>query len=240
MGATYTVFRREFASYFNTPIGYVFMAFFLLVTKAFFVVSLFTNNVADMRGYFQNMPLFFLFFVPAIAMRLWSEERKLGTLEWLLTLPMNAGQAVMGKYLAGLAFIAVTLVLSLDLPVFLWVYGNPDIGPIIGGYLGVMVLGMVYLAIGAFASSLTSDQIVAFVIGVAICFVFFMISLPDFLEWMKDWFGASVTGKIELFGIYAHFLSISRGVVDSRDVLYAFSVSGIFLFLNYLIVDHRS
>jgi ABC-2 type transport system permease protein len=173
-------------------------------------------------------------------MRLWSEERKLGTLEWLLTLPLNAWQAVVGKYLAGLAFIGVTLALSFDLPIFLWIYGNPDIGPIIGGYLGVMVMGMVYLAIGSFASSLTGDQIVAFVVAVALSFVVFMISLPQFLEWMKDWFGTAVTSKIELFGILSHFQSISRGVVDSRDIVYAFAVSGIFLFLNYLIVDHRS
>src|SRR2546423_1040715 len=135
MGATYSVFRREFAAYFNTPIGYVFMAFFLLVTKFIFVGSLIVAGSADMRGYFSLFPLFFTFFVPAISMRLWSEERKLGTLEWLLTLPMNAWQAVLGKYLAGLAFIALTLVLSMDIPIFLKIYGNPDIGPIIGGYL---------------------------------------------------------------------------------------------------------
>src|SRR5258708_1464897 len=99
MSATYTIFRREFASYFNTPIGYVFIAFFLLLTKALFMLSFFANNSADMRGYFENMPLFFIFFIPAISMRLWSEERKLGTLEWLLTLPVNAWQAVAGKYL---------------------------------------------------------------------------------------------------------------------------------------------
>ena len=239
MGATYSVFRREFGAYFNTPIGYVFMAFFLLVTKALFVSTIFTNGSADMRGYFGLMPIFFLFFIPAISMRLWSEERKLGTLEWLLTLPLNAWQAVIGKYLAGLAFIAVFLLLTIDIPLFMHAYGNPDIGPIIGGYLGTMVLGMVYLAIGAFASSLTADQIVAFVVAVAISFIFFLMGYPPVLEWMKDVLGSGVTSKVQLLGIEYHFESICRGVVDTRDVLYALSMSGVFLFLNYLIVDHR-
>lgn len=239
MGATYSVFRREFASYFNTPIGYVFMAFFLLVTKALFVSTIFTNGSADMRGYFGLMPIFFLFFIPAISMRLWSEERKLGTLEWLLTLPLNAWQAVVGKYLAGLAFIAVFLMLTADVPIFMYLYGNPDIGPIIGGYLGTMVLGMVYLAIGAFASSLTADQIVAFVVAVAISFIFFLMGYGPVLDWLKDIFGSNFTAGVQQFGIEFHFESICRGVVDSRDVIYAVSMSGVFLFLNYLIVDHR-
>ncbi len=196
MGATYSVFRREFASYFNTPIGYVFMAFFLLVTKALFVSTIFTNGSADMRGYFGLMPIFFLFFIPAISMRLWSEERKLGTLEWLLTLPLNAWQAVVGKYLAGLAFIAVFLMLTADVPIFMYLYGNPDIGPIIGGYLGTMVLGMVYLAIGAFASSLTADQIVAFVVAVAISFIFFLMGYGPVLDWLKDIFGSNFTAGV--------------------------------------------
>ena len=239
MGATYSVFRREFGAYFNTPIGYVFMAFFLLVTKALFVTSIFINRAADMRGYFGLMPLFFLFFIPAISMRLWSEERKLGTLEWLLTLPLNAWQAVVGKYLAGLAFIAVFLALTIDIPLFMYAYGNPDIGPIIGGYLGTMVLGMVYLAIGAFASSLTSDQIIAFVVAVAISFFFYLIGSAAILESIKDIFGSGFTSFIQVFGIDYHFESICRGVVDSRDVVYALSMSGIFLFLNYLVIDHR-
>src|SRR5882724_4514577 len=116
MNATYSVFRRELAAYFKTPIGYVFMAFFLLVTNAFFTMELFTQGTADMRGFFGLLPLFFVIFVPAISMRLWSEERKQGTLEWLLTLPMSAWNAVLGKYLAGLAFIAITLAWTLIVP----------------------------------------------------------------------------------------------------------------------------
>jgi len=239
MGATYSVFRREFAAYFNTSIGYVFMAFFLLVTKFFFVTGLLVGGNAEMREFFGLMPIFFLFFIPAISMRLWSEERKLGTLEWLLTLPMKAWQAVLGKYLAGLAFIAVTLMLSFDIPIFLKLHGNPDMGPIIGGYLGALVLGMIYLAIGAFASSLTSDQIIAFVVAVAISMIFFLMGFQPILEWIKDIVGANTTSLVQRFGINYHFESISRGVVDTRDVIYAFSIAGVFLFLNVLVVDRR-
>lgn len=239
MGATYSVFRREFAAYFNTPIGYVFMAAFLLVPKFFFITSMIIQGSADMRGFFGLLPIFFLFFIPAISMRLWSEERKLGTLEWLLTLPLNAWHAVLGKYLAGLAFIAVFLALSLDIPIFLFIYGNPDLGPIVGGYLGAMVLGMIYLAIGSFASSLTSDQIIAFVVGVAINMLFFLMGFQPVLDWIKDAFGAAVATGVQRFGVDSHFESISRGVVDSRDVIYAFSIAGAFLFLNTLVIDRR-
>ncbi|HLX60667.1 MAG TPA: ABC transporter permease subunit [Planctomycetota bacterium] len=239
MNATYSVFRRELLAYFKTPIGYVFMAFFLLVTNAFYSMELFSSGTADMRGFFGLLPLFFLFFVPAISMRLWSEERKLGTLEWLLTLPMNAWNAVLGKYFAGLAFIAITLLLSFPIPLFLKIYGNPDFGPIIGGYMGAMVLGMIYLAIGSFASSLTSDQIIAFVVGVTIGLIFFLMGIPQILDTIKEHVGAGFASKVQLFGINSHFESISRGVVDIRDVLFAVSLSGVFLFLNYLVVDRR-
>ena len=146
---------------------------------------------------------------------------------------------MVGKYLAGLAFIAVFLLLTADVPIFMFKYGNPDLGPIIGGYLGTMVLGMVYLAIGAFASSLTSDQIVAFVVAVAISFIFFLMGYGPVLEWLKDVAGSGFTAGVQQFGIEYHFESICRGVVDTRDLIYAVSMSGVFLFLNYLIVDHR-
>ena len=239
MSATYSVFRREFAAYFNTPIGYVFIAAFMIIPKFFFVTGMLQQGSADMRGFFEWLPILFLFFIPAISMRLWSEERKLGTLEWLLTLPLNAWNAVLGKYLAGLAFIAVFLALSLDLPIFFYIYAKPDIGPIIGGYLGAMVLGMIYLAIGSFASSLTSDQIIAFVGGVAINTLFFVMGVQPVLDWIKDVFGDAMSSGVQRFGISSHFESISRGVVDSRDVIYALSIAGVFLFLNVLVIDRR-
>jgi ABC-2 type transport system permease protein len=238
MAATLTIMKRELGAYFNTPIGYVIIFFFLLVTCFFFVSDLFLSGVAELRGYFNLMPLFLLFFVPAISMRLWSEERKLQTLEVLLTLPVRTWQTVLGKWLAGLVFIATMLALSIHLPIALYLLGNPDSGTIIGGYLGALVLGMVYLSIGSFASSLTADQIVAFVVGISINMLFFLMGHPMVLSWIKD-FSPNVADVVQRFGINYHFDSIARGVVDSRDVIYALSVSGLFLFMNVLVIERR-
>ena len=243
MSATLTILRRELGAYFNTPIGYVFIVFFLVLTCWFYVVGVFTQGTAEMRSYFSLLPLFFLFFVPAISMRLWAEERKLGTLELLMTFPLRTWQAVLGKFLSGMLFLGITMALSFHLPLTLWLLSppngpGPDFGPIMGGYLGAMVLGMVYLSVGAFASSLTSDQIVAFVIGISINFVFFLMGYQPFLDWLRD-FGPSLASNVERFGVNYHFESISRGVVDTRDVIYALSVSGFFLFLNVLVLERR-
>lgn len=238
MNATYSILRREFGAYFNTPIGYVFMTAFLLVTCGLYAGTLFTAGMAEMRGYFSMLPLFFMFFVPAITMRLWAEERKLGTLELLLTMPVTTTQAVLGKFLAALLFVCIWLVLTFHLPIALSLMGNPDSGPIIGGYMGAIVLAMIYLSIGSFASSLTSDQIVAFVIGVSLNFMFFLMGFRPVLDWIKD-FSPSLSAIVERFGVDSHFESISRGVVDSRDIIYAVSITGLFLFLNVLVLERR-
>ncbi|MCY3020060.1 MAG: ABC transporter permease subunit [Planctomycetota bacterium] len=238
MGATVSVLRRELGAYFNTPIGYVIITFFLLLTCWFYTGELFLRGSAEMRPYFGLMPLFMLIFVPAIAMRLWAEERKLGTLEVLMTMPVKTWQVVLGKYLAGLIFIMVMLGLSMHLPITLKVLGNPDPGQVVCGYVGAMVLGMVYLSIGAFASSLTGDQIVAFILGISISFVFFLMGQQDVLTWIKDW-SPAVAGVVERLGIGYHFESITRGVLDTRDLIYAVTVTALFLFLNVLVIERR-
>jgi ABC-2 type transport system permease protein len=238
MGPTITILRRELTAYFTTPIGYVFIIFFLLLTCWFFAGELLLRGTAEMRQYFGLMPLFMLIFVPAIAMRLWAEERKLGTLEVLMTMPVKSWQAVLGKYLAGLLFLVVMLLASIHLPITLKIIGNPDLGQIFAGYMGALVLGMIYLAIGAFASSLTSDQIVAFIIGISISFVFFLMGQQDVLSWIKDWSPATAA-VVERFGVGYHFESITRGVLDTRDIIYALSITGLFLFLNVLVVERR-
>jgi len=247
MAQTFTIMRRELAAYFNTPIGYVFLVFFLLLSKSFFVLlSLFVNGVAEMRSYFSWLPILFLIFVPAIAMRLWAEERKLGTLELLMTFPVRSWHAVVGKFLAGMCFLAIMLILTLDLPLALWLLKGtgpgPDWGPIVCGYLGAIALGMVYMAIGAFASSLTSDQIVAFVIGATLNSVLFLIGFEPFVRMVRDlspnW-GGPVAATIQRFGVNYHFDSICCGVVDSRDILYALTMTAFFLYLNVLVVERR-
>jgi ABC-2 type transport system permease protein len=236
MRPTLSVFRRELGAYFNTPIGYVFIAAFVVLSLYLYVQNLFVTGAAEMRDYFEGLSFIFVFFIPAISMRLWAEERKLGTLEVLMTMPIKTWQAVAGKYLAGLSVIAVMLFMTLHIPITLKVLGNPDAGPIIGGYLGAMVLGMVFLSIGAFASSLTSDQVVAFIIACCINAIVYLISFAAAV--LRD-FTPVVAGVIERFGVKFHFDSIARGVVDSRDIIYAVTMSALFLLLNVLVIERR-
>jgi ABC-2 type transport system permease protein len=238
MNATLSIMRRELGAYFNTPIGYVIIVAFLLITCAIYVNQLFVIGMAEIRAYLGLMPFFMMLFVPAISMRLWAEERKLGTMELLMTMPLKTWHAVLGKFLAGLAFIIIMMCLTLHLPLTLYILGNPDTGTVIGGYLGTLVLAMVYLSIGSFASSLTSDQIVAFIIGLSINFLFFLMGYRQVLDAIKD-FSPEVSAVVERFGVDFHFESISRGVVDSRDIVYALSITGLFLFLNVMVIERR-
>ncbi|HYG73547.1 MAG TPA: ABC transporter permease [Planctomycetota bacterium] len=238
MGPTYSILRRELGAYFNTPMGYVIIAAFLLLTGGLYVDELFLHGVADMRRFFGLLPLMFLFFVPAISMRLWAEERKLGTLELLMTMPVKTWQAVLGKYLAGLLFLIIMMALTLHHPIALFSLGNPDFGQIVASYIGAIVLGSVYLSIGSFASSLTSDQIVAFVIGISISFLFFLMGHQTVLAWIKDW-SPYLASVVERFGVGYHFESITRGVLDTRDMIYAVTVTGWFLFLNVMVIERR-
>ncbi len=238
-----TIMKRELGAFFNTPIGYVFIIFFLLLSCWFYALSLFGNGLSEMRSFFGLLPLLFMIFVPAISMRLWAEERKLGTLELLMTFPIKTWHAVLGKFLAGMVFLSIMMMLTFHLPITLLRLVpdqglGPDLGPIIGGYLGAMVLGMVYLSIGSFASSLTSDQIVAYVVGISLCFFFFLLGYPPFLGWVQD-YSPTIAGSLERFGINYHFASIARGVVDTRDIIYALSVCGFFLFLNVIVIERR-
>ncbi len=232
------IFKRELTAYFSTPVGYVFMVVFLVLSTTLYVMELFVFGRADMTGFFSWMPMLYMVFVPAVAMRLWSEERKLGTIELLMTLPVNSTQAVLGKFLAGLAFLCVTLLLTFPLPVALFLLGNPDLGPIIGGYLGTVVLGMIYLSIGSFASTLTRDQIVAFITGAVICALFWLTGWEPFIASISDF--SKLLGKFfAALGIDTHYYSITRGVVDTRDLVYAVSVTGFFLFLSVLSVERK-
>ncbi|MCK6473571.1 MAG: ABC transporter permease [Planctomycetes bacterium] len=248
MGVTWTITRRELGAYFSTPVGYVFVIFFLLISCFFFVSNLFVDGIAEMRTFFGLLPMLYLFFVPAIAMRLWAEERKLGTLELLMTFPIRTWQAVLAKFLAGMIFLGVSLALTAHLPLTLQFFlrpenaPGPDWGPILGGYLGALALGMVYFSAGAFASSLTGDQIVAFVAGFSINAVLFLLAYPPLLGWVKDASpvsGSALAAVVERFGVLYHYDSVSRGVVDSRDIVYALAVTGFFLFLNVLVIERR-
>ena len=230
---------KEFRSYFRTPVAYVFLIVFLLFMGwLFFWVgnpSFFRRGIVEMRSFFSYLPWVFLFFIPAVSMRMWSEEKKLGTMETLLTMPLKEGEIVLGKFLAGLGLIVLSFILTLPVPVILNIVGRPDFGPIWGGYIGSIFLGAAYLAIGLFASGLTENQIVAFIIGVLCCFILFYIGIFPFQGILPE----KLEGTVAYLSLYTHFESIQRGVIDSRDVVYYLSVIIFFLFLNTRVVKMR-
>jgi len=227
--------RREFQGYFNSLIAYVFLVIFLLLTGWMFFRVFFLNGQASMRLMFDIMPWVYLFFVPAITMRLWAEEKKVGTMELLMTLPVRDVEAVLGKFLAALGLLALALALTFPIPLIVAVLGNLDFGPVVGGYIAAILLGAAYLAIGVFVSSLTQNQIVAFILSVVIVFVLYMIGSDIVLYSVP----APVASVLEYVSLGTHFESIGRGVIDSRDVIYYLSVIGFFLYLNVRSIESR-
>ncbi len=223
-------------AYFNSPIAYIFIGVFLVVGNWLFFSSFFLVGQASMRDYFSLLPWMFLFLAPAITMRLWAEERKAGTIEFLLTLPITDWQAVLAKFFGGLAFLAIALLLSASLPASISFLGNLDWGPVIGGYLGALFLGGSYLALGLFISSLTRNQIIAFVSGVAACFAFFVVGADFVLAGAPQ----AAAPAMQFIGLGSHFYSIAKGVIDTKDIFYYFSFIFIFLWLNVKIIENRA
>lgn len=231
----WTLAQKEFRSYFQSPIAYIFITIFLILSQWLFFRGFFVMGQATMRDYFGMVPVIFLLFVPAVTMRSWAEEKKMGTVELLLTWPVRDWEVVLGKFLASFLFLATALLLSLPLTATVIGLGNPDNGALVGGYLGSLLLGASYLAIGLWASSMTQNQIVAFIVTGALCFAFYIIGDPLVLS-------AVPQGLIPFFAtlsLSAHFESIGRGVIDSRDVIYYLSVIGFFLFLNVRLIESR-
>lgn len=229
------IYKRELSSYFNSPIAYIFIVVFLLLASWLFFRGYFLYAQADLRPFFSLLPWMFLFFVPAVAMRLWAEERKLGTAELLLTLPVRDEEIILGKFLAGLTLVALTVVLEFPLLLLTAYLGDLDPGPVVGGALGSVFLGGAYLAIGLFLSALTDNQIVAFILGVVVCFALFIVGENLVLVTAPS----SLAPLLRSLGLGAHFESLGRGVIDSRDVIYYLSVIAFFLYLNRLAVRER-
>ena len=188
-----------------------------------------------MRGFFGLMPWIFLFFIPAVTMKLWAEEKKIGTIEILMTLPIRDYEVVIGKFLACLALLAVTILLTLVVPFSVMYLGSPDIGTLITGYIGLLLMGAAYIAIGFFASTLTENQIVAFIIGIAVCLALLLIGEDIVLFKTPNW----LFPIFSYLGLGAHYSSILRGVLDSRDIIYYLSVIAFFLYLSTLAVESR-
>jgi len=233
MRAATHIFRKEFGTYFVSPIAYIVIAIFLLVTGWFFFATFFLLDQASLRNFFSLLPVIFSFVIPAITMRLLSEELNLGSYETLLTLPVSHRDVVMGKFLAAVGFIAAMLVPTLVYAVTVTLLGELDWGPVIGGYLGAILLGASYAAVGLFASSLTRNQIIAFIIGMAICFTLTL------LDRMLFFLPRSMLGVLAYLGSDVHFQNIARGIVDTRDVIYFLSVGFIGLYAAHLALEEK-
>lgn len=236
MGNVIAIARKEFRSYFDSPIAYIFITAYLLLVNFLYLWTFFVAGQADMRPFFGFMPFVFLFLVPSITMRLWAEERKMGTLEVLLTLPVREKDVVLGKFLSSLLLLAIMLLLTFNIPLMIGLLGQPDWGMIICGYLGCLLMGASYLAIGLFASALSDNQIVAFIIAIAICTAGLIVGEWFFLMLVPD----PLVGFFNYLGLGTHFESMGRGVIDTRDLLYYVSVIGVFLYLNVHTVENRS
>ena len=212
---------------------------FLLVTTGLYMSNFFLGGRLEMRSFFALLPMVLVVFIPAVTMRLWAEEKKLGTMELLMTLPMPSWQIVLGKFLAALAFLAIALAGTVSIPVMLAMLGKPDLGPIIGGYVGSLFLGAFFLSVGMFVSGLCRDQIVAFIIGLVACFAFFMVGTEPIAGLIDGWASGVGTFLKNHVGMTTHFAGIERGVIDLRDVVYFVSMTTLFLVLNTFSLEGR-
>lgn len=236
MTKTAAIFTREFKSYFNSLMAYFFIVVFLGVVNFMFIwFVLIPSGQARMQEYFEFFIWGMWILVPAITMRVWAEEKKMGTLELLLTMPVKDHEAVLGKFLAALAFLAFVLVLSLPIPLSVAYLGDPDPGPIIGGYVGLLLLGGSFVAIGAAVSSMTENQFIAFLVTVLICVA--LLAVEELFTYMPLW--APLAFMVQFLDVGHHFDSIGRGVIDSRDIIFYLSVIAFFLFLNIRNVESR-
>jgi ABC-2 type transport system permease protein len=234
------VTRREFAGYFATPVAVVFIVIFLLLqgVLTFNLGNFFDRDQADLTPFFSFLPWVFLLLVPAITMRLWAEERRLGTIELLLTLPLRQSEAVLGKFLAAWGFCAVALALTFPFWITVNVLGKPDNGVIACGYLGALLVAGAFLSVGSALSAATKNQVIAFVLAIAVCFVFAVASYPlvtDFIAHSSPML-ANVARRLS---VNERFQSFTRGELELRDLIYFASFIGFWLFLNTVIVEHR-
>jgi ABC-2 type transport system permease protein len=241
MGGTMTVLRRELAGYFATPVAYVFIVIFLVMTSVFtfYLGGFFERGIADLEPFFRFHPWLYLFLVPAISMRLWAEERRAGTIELLLTLPISLTQAVLGKYLAAWVFLGVCLLLTFPMWITVNYLGDPDNGAILAAYLGSWLMAGGMLAIGSCMSALTRNQVIAFILSVVVCFGFLLSGLPMVLDVFSAWAPQVLLDAIAGLSFLSHFADISRGVIDMRDLVYFALVISFWLLANVILLEMK-
>ena len=235
------IMRRELASYFATPLAYVFILIFLMLANAFafYLGGLYERGQADLDPFFTFHPWLYLFLIPAISMKLWAEERKSGSIELLMTQPVRLWDAVLGKFLAGWIFTALALALTFPLWLTVNYLGHPDNGAIVAAYLGSLLLAGGFLAIGSCMSALTRNQVVAFILGVVVCFGFLLAGFPLVLDLFRGWLPQVLVDALASLSFLTHFDSIVKGVIDVRDLLYFAMLIAFFLLATAIALDLR-
>ncbi|HEY2346706.1 MAG TPA: ABC transporter permease subunit [Xanthomonadaceae bacterium] len=241
MSAVWTVFRREWGSYLATPVAYVFTVIFLMLAAAltFYLGGFFEGNQADLQTFFFFHPWLYLFIVPAIAMRLWAEERGNGTIELLLTLPLPTWQAVFGKFLAAWCYLGLALALTFPMWITVNYLGHPDNGVILAGYLGSWLMAGAFLAVGSCLSAATRNQVVAFILTAAVCFVFLLAGYSLVQEAARALLPKAVADAVAQLSFLTHFDAISRGLLDLRDIAFFVITIVAWLVACTLVVDRR-
>jgi ABC-2 type transport system permease protein len=241
MNAISAIFRRELKSYFATPVAYVFTVIFLMLAGAFtfYIGNFYERGQADLRSFFEFHPWLYLFLIPAISMRLWSEERKSGTIELLMTLPVTAWQATLGKFLAAWAFAGIALALTFPIWITVNYLGSPDNGAIFAAYVGSLLMAGGFIAIGTCISAFTRNQVIAFVITVFVCFGFLLSGFPMVLNIFSGWAPQVVVDGIASLSFLTHFRDIARGVIELRDLVYFALVIGTALFASTIVLEWK-
>jgi len=241
MNLVKAIFRRELSSYFATPVAYVFIVIFLVLmgTFTFYLGGFYERGQADLTGFFNYHPWLYLFLVPAISMRLWAEERKSGSIELLMTLPVTPWQAVLGKFLAAWAFTGIALMLTFPIWITVNYLGEPDNGVILAAYIGSLLMAGGFLAIGSCLSAVTRNQVIAFVITVVVCFGFLLSGFPLVLDVFSGWAPQALLDGIASLSFLTHFASIKKGVIDFRDLVFFALLIGTFLYANTIVLQWK-
>lgn len=241
MTGLFTIFRRELTSYFATPVAYVFIVIYLVMAAAltFYMGGFYEREIADLEPFFVFHPWLYLFLVPALGMRLWAEERKSGTIELLFTLPIKVGEAIAGKFLAAWLFIGLALTLTFPIWITVNYLGNPDNGAILTGYLGSWLMAGGFLAISSCLSAATRNQVVAFILAVVVCFLFLLSGLPMVLDVFRGWLPQVLVDTVAQMSFLVHFNTLSRGVIDLRDLFYFALVITVWLVANRVVLEMK-
>jgi len=243
MRAIWTIAKRELAGYFTSPVAYVFLVIFLLLTGFFTFTAgnFFERGEASLAAFFGWHPWVYLVLVPAVGMRMWAEERRSGTMELLLTMPVATWQAIVAKFLASWLFLAVALALTFPTAITVNVLGDPDNGVIVAGYLGSFLLAGAYLAISSMTSAMTRNQVVAFILSVVLCLFLILAGFNPVTDLMVRWASPALVDTVAAFSVITHYDGFQRGVIDTRDLFFFLSVIGFALFATGVIIrGHRA